>query len=95
VNAYKKEHNKWARELKAFFHDWMGDIPYCEVCLTTQPPIDIAHSKKRRFIRDRATYFEAAILCRKHHEELEFAGHETMLAGIKRIVEERCVQKTL
>ena len=71
----------------------MGDIPYCEVCHTTEPPIDIAHSKKRRFIRDRATYMEAAMLCRRHHEDLEHGGHERMLDAIRRIIARRDVRE--
>lgn len=65
-------------------------IEYCEAdgCNSTFG-IAPAHSLKRRFILTKEQYFEAAYLCQPHHEELEFAGHEKMAAGIREIIERR------
>ena len=89
VNTYKKQHNVWHRELKAFFHILQGDAPYCEVCNTATPPLDIAHSLKRRHIQTREQYFEAVMLCRAHHNEYEFQGEEKMNAIIRDIIKKR------
>jgi hypothetical protein len=79
----KKEHNKWHIQLKKYFHGLQGDIPFCERCNSTKPPIDIAHSRKRFDIRSRRAYFHAAMLCRKCHNDIELsATHQEMYESI-------------
>lgn len=48
-----------------------GDTPYCEMCNTTTPPIDMSHSRKRWDIHTKEEYFHAAMLCRACHNKLE------------------------
>jgi hypothetical protein len=83
----KKQHLVWHKQLKKFFEE-MG-IRWCELCGTTEPPLDMAHSKKRFDIKTRDEYMEAAMLCRKHHNEIEFAGHEPMHKTILELIERR------
>lgn len=84
----KKSHLKWAKELKADF-ELVFDVPQCENCGTTSPPIDIAHRKKRFDIHTKEEYWAAALLCRECHNFWEHGSHERMYEGITAIIERR------
>lgn len=88
VSQRVRDHRKWQPELKAFFASWM-DVPQCEVCGSTTPPIDMAHRMKRKFILTREEYFMAAMLCRSCHNNAEFGKHDRMYDMITSIIEGR------
>lgn len=93
MNQLAKDKAKWHRELKQFFAR-LFDHVFCERCGTTEPPIDMAHRKKQRFITDRGEYFMAALLCRACHNDLEHSprelgGHMRMFNEISDIIERR------
>lgn len=88
MNPYKRDHIKWGIELKKLFHNLQGDVPYCEMCNTTQPPLDIAHSRKRFDIHTKLQYFHAAMLCRKHHNFVEQGRtHLEMYNLVKNVID--------
>lgn len=78
--------NKIRAKLKDEF-ERMG-LTACEVCGGTFA-LSFAHRYKRRFIHDEKELATVALLCQKHHEELEHSGHEKMFEGITRIIEKR------
>lgn len=90
MNAYKKLHTKWHVELKQHFHDILGDIPYCENCNSTKPPLDMAHSRKRFDIHTREEYFHAAMLCRACHNSFELGKtHQEMFELVSEVINKR------
>lgn len=78
------EKAKYQREVKAYFAR-IYDVPQCEICGTTEPPIDFAHARKRRYVLTREDYHDVAMLCRFHHLDLEHGGHDRMYEEIMRI----------
>lgn len=83
-----KNHRKWQKDLKAFFAARM-DVPQCEVCGSTTPPLDFAHRLKRKFILTKEEYLMAALLCRACHEHAEFGKHDRMYEMITSIIDRR------
>lgn len=75
--------------LKLQFSEW--GIQSCEVCGGTFA-LSFAHRLKRRLITDDAEMRMVALLCHKHHEELEFSGHDNMFQKITDIIEKRDIQ---
>ena len=63
-------------------------ITRCEVCGSTFA-LSFAHRLKRRFITTEDELHTVALLCQKHHEELEHSGHERMYDAITAIIEAR------
>jgi len=83
-----KNHRKWQPMLKQWFEDNFG-YEFCEMCGTTEKPIDIAHRKKRYDIHDKTEYFMAVMLCRKHHQYVEHGKHDRMFELVTEIIENR------
>ena len=82
-----KQNAKWAVELKQWWID--NDMPQiCELCGGTFG-IAFAHSKKRRFILDRETYWTVALLCQSCHHDAEYGGHDRMERIILDIIANR------
>jgi len=85
------ERTRWATELKMWFAT-LG-IDNCELRFTGcvgRLGLALAHSKKRRFIYDRETFFEVIAACVKCHERLDNdMSHEDMELTVKRIIENR------
>lgn len=63
-------------------------ITSCEVCGSTFA-LSFAHRLKRRFITDDSELRRVALLCQKHHDELEYSGHENMYQRITEIIQAR------
>ena len=82
--------NKIRAKLKVEF-ERMG-LTTCEVCGGTFG-LSFAHRYKRRFIHDEEELATVALLCQRHHEELEHSGHEKMLEGITAIIARRNVNR--
>jgi len=86
-----KQVASWHKELHA---EWEHKgITICEVqherCMQTFA-LSLAHSKKRRFINDKETYWEVCLACVKCHEWLDnVLTHEEMEEEVKRIIERR------
>jgi hypothetical protein len=78
--------NNARRKLKEQFTR-MG-IQRCEICQGTFA-LSFAHRLKRRFITTEEELMAVALLCQKHHEEIEFSGHENMYQAITKIIEQR------
>lgn len=91
MNARKKQHNAWHRELMA---EWQSKgINSCEFrydgCMQTFGQA-LAHSRKRRFITSKSEYWEVGLACIQCHKQLdERMSHEEMESEVKRIIEER------
>lgn len=83
-----RNHRRWHVQLKADFAA-VFDVPQCENCGTTSPPIDIAHRKKRFDIHTKEEYWAAAMLCRECHNWAEFGTHERMQEIIDGIIARR------
>ena len=86
MNARKKQHNAWHRELMAEWHE-RGQNG-CEICGDTFGQA-LAHSKKRRFIDTKELYWTVALLCQACHTRIEHSGHENMEREILAIIERR------
>jgi preprotein translocase subunit SecA len=87
-----KKGQAWAKaraKLKIQF-ERMG-ITACEICSSTFA-LSFAHRLKRRFITTEDELMTVALLCQKHHEEIEHSGHENMFDRITKIIEQRAVQ---
>lgn len=81
-----KQRQAWDRELKA---EWaMKGIDRCEQCYGTFG-LSLAHSKKRRFIENKADYWEVALLCQTCHTNIEYSGHENMANVVREIIANR------
>jgi hypothetical protein len=77
MTSLQKKKQKWKRELKIWLErNGLGE--YCENCGSTNPPIDISHRMKQRFILTKAEYMTIAILCRRCHTTAEHSGHENL-----------------
>lgn len=51
--------------------------------------LSFAHRYKRRFITTDEELRVVALLCQKHHEEIEFSGHDEMYEAITAIINSR------
>lgn len=88
MNTYKVAHTRWHKELKKHFHIKQGDVPYCERCNSTKPPLDMAHSRKRFDIKTREEYFHAALLCRACHNYCELGRtHQEMFNLVSEVID--------
>ena len=93
MNARKKQHNAWHKELVA---DWIdkGYPQQCERC-GSGFALSFAHSKKRRMIASKEDYFTVCLLCQGCHHFIEYgdldnAGtHERMEKEILAIIANR------
>lgn len=72
------------------------NIVKCEMCYGLPPEdferqvLDLAHSKKRRFIQNELEMAEVALLCRKCHNFVEYKmSHEEMYKTITDIIKRR------
>lgn len=81
-----KANQKNNRELKKIFTEL--NIDFCEVC-GTRDGLTYAHSKKRRFITDDQSMKEVALLCLRHHIEIEALSHAEMYQKVTEIIERR------
>lgn len=85
----------WLKVRKEIIADFeRRGIMQCEMC-HSQPPtfertiLDLAHSKKRRCIKDLTELKEVALLCRHCHNFLETGTHEVMYQTITEIIKRR------
>lgn len=83
-----KNHRIWAKSLKSWFEERF-DTPICENCGSTNPPIDIAHRKKRFDIHTESEYRQAAMLCRPCHENFEYGTHDRMFDLVTEVINRR------
>lgn len=84
-----KKATKWDRvraELKKEFE--AKGIVTCEICGRSDY-LSFAHRLKRRFITDEEELRQVALLCEKHHANLEYGGHDRMYAEITKIIARR------
>lgn len=91
MNARKKQHNAWDRELKQEWHErgQNGCEFRYEGCMGTFGQA-LAHSRKRRYITSKEQYWEVGLACVQCHKKLdEQMSHEEMESEVKRIINER------
>jgi hypothetical protein len=91
VTPRKRLHNKWQRELSAYWQQ--NPITYCEVrlkgCFGTYG-LAPAHSKKRYDIKTKEEFFQVVAACLSCHRVLdEQMSHEDMQTHVLQIIQQR------
>jgi phage terminase large subunit GpA-like protein len=89
LNPRGKKVKAWddtRRKLKREF--FKNGIVRCEMCGSSEM-LSFAHRRKRRFITDEKELATVALLCLRHHDEIERKSHEEMYRIITEIIKSR------